>query len=111
MDLKYNTDLVITNGDLETVDDVDEAGQRIADRLKTFKGEWFLDLSFGPDYRNNVLVKNPRTAIIAAILKREILKSADGTILDFTSTFDNRKLNIAYTLKTTDGAITSEINI
>ncbi len=111
MDFKYSNDLVITNGDLEMVTGAEEAGQRIEDRLKTFKGEWFLDLSFGPDYRNDILVKNPRLSIIAAVLKREILKSADGTITDFDSTFNDRKLNITYTMKTTDGAITSEIII
>jgi len=111
MDLKYSNDLVITGGDLQTVSGNDEAGQRIEDRLKTFKGEWFLDLSFGPDYRKDILVKNPRLSVIAAIIKREILKSAEVTFQDFETSFENRRLNIAYTLKTTDGAITSDITI
>lgn len=111
MDLKYSNDLVITNGDLEMVTGADEVGQRINDRLMTFKGEWFLDLSFGPDYRNDILVKNPRLSIIAAVLKREILKSANGTITDFDSTFENRKLNITYTMETINGTVTSEITV
>ena len=111
MDLKYTNDLLISNGDLEIVDGAYEVGQQIEDRLKTFKGEWFLDLSFGPDYRKDILLKNPRLSIIAAVLKREILKSADVTFKEFETSFSDRKLTISYALKTTDGSITSEITI
>ena len=111
MDLKYTNDLLISNGDLEIVEGAHEVGQQIEDRLKTFKGEWFLDLSFGPDYRKDILLKNPRLSIIAAVLKREILKSADVTFKEFETSFSDRKLTISYALKTTDESITSEITI
>ena len=88
MDLKLDdltNDISLSSGDLVTVTGLEEAGQRIRDRLKTFITEWFLDLSYGVDYLGKILVKNPRTGIIAAHFRSEILKSADGQITSFSS--------------------------
>lgn len=111
MDLMFTTDLVISKGDIQLVTGANETGQRVQDRLETFKGEWFLDLSYGPDYRNNVFVKNPRLNIVGALLKAEILKSAPNAQF---SSFDaslgsDRKLTIDYELSTIDGTISATV--
>lgn len=111
MDLKFDNDLVIENGDIQTVSGADEIGQRIRDRLLTFKGEWFLDLSYGPDYRADILVKNPSINVVTAVLKKEILKSADGKFTDFSAEFVNRKLTISFDLQTSNGTVTEEITL
>lgn len=112
MDLKYVNDLVVTNGDLTLVDGIDETAQRIRDRLSTFKGEWFLDLDYGPDYRNDILIKNPRIPIISAILRAEILKSATGKFTRFDSDLSSdRKLTITYDLNTSEGSVSDEITL
>lgn len=36
-------------------------------RLTLFKGEWFLDRSLGIDYQNEVLIKNPRPAVLRTL--------------------------------------------
>lgn len=70
-------DIVVTNGLLETVTGTDAGAQRIYDKLHTFEGEWYLDLKFGIPYRADIMVKDAQLPIIGAIMKDEILDSAD----------------------------------
>lgn len=112
MDLKLNNlsnDLEISNGDLVTVTGGDEAGQRIKDRLLTFRGEWFLNLSYGVDYINKIFVKNPRTSVVSSHLRSEILKSVSGKITSFSSNIVNRKLTVEYGVTVDGESITGEI--
>ena len=111
-DFKYQNDLVIENGDLATVDNSDAAAQRINDRLSTFVSEWFLDLSYGVAYRENILIKNPRRDVVNAILKEQILKSQDGTFISFSIDLDsNRNMSVFYELDTTNGIVTGTVTI
>ena len=110
IDLKYDDDLVIENGDLAVVGETDSIRQRITDRLLTFSEEWFLDLSFGVPYYDNILVKNPRLDVVNAILKEQILKSQDGSFVSFAVNLDrDRKLSVEYELDTTFGVITGTV--
>lgn len=112
IDLKYQNDLVIESGDLATVEENEAAAQRIKDRLLTFNGEWFLDLSFGPDYRKDILIKNPRQDVVNAVIKNEILKSKDGTFSEFSIDFDSeRRMTTEYKLDTTNGIISDTVTI
>jgi len=108
LDLSTN-DLSIVSGDIETVSGADEAGQRIHDRLMTFLGEWFLNLSYGVDYIGKILVKNPRTGVVSAHLRSEILKSVSGRITAFSSTIENRILSANYSVRVDGETITGEV--
>lgn len=111
MDLRWDNDIMIVNGDIAVVDEPDATGQRIKDRLRTFKGEWFLDRSFGPPYREQILVKNPRLEIIGAIIRSEIAKSASGTFVSFEASLNSttRQLTVSTTLDTTFGQ--TQVNV
>lgn len=112
MDLKLDNltnDISLSSGDLVTVTGLEEAGQRIRDRLQTFITEWFLDLSYGVDYIGKILVKNPRTGIIAAHFRNEILKSADGEITSFSSEFVNREFKAEYSVLIDGETLTDEV--
>ncbi len=112
LDLKFTNDLVIDKGDLTLVQHDAATGQAIRDRLATFRGEWFLDLLFGPDYREDILVKNPQLGVVSAILKDEILKSTDGVFTAFDVSLDAaRKLTISYTINTTGKVLSDTITI
>ena len=113
MDFEYSNDLVIANGDIRLVTGLPEDAQRIKDRLSTFIGEWFLDIQFGPDYRKDVLKKNPNIQLISALLREEILKSVPGaSIIGFTSSLSStRVLSISYTVKTNNGIVADVIVI
>lgn len=115
MDMTYedDNDIVIKNGDIEVVDEPQASAQRMRDRLLTFRGEWFLNLQFGVPYRDNILIKNPRADVISAILKAEMLKSAEGTFTSFESSFNQktRALTVSATMETTDGEASVTITI
>lgn len=113
LDLKLHDDLVIENGDLALVRDADATAQRIRHRLLTFRGEWFLDLLFGPNYRKDVLIKNPRLDVVTAGIKSEILKSSDGGVFTgFEATLDSdRKLTTIYSLDKEGETLTETITL
>lgn len=112
VDFKFTDDMVIENGDIAMVSHDDATGQAIRDRLSTFLGEWFLDLLFGPDYREDILVKNPRLDVISAILKDQILKTVDGTFTEFELTQDaSRAFTLSYTINTTDEVVSGTITV
>jgi hypothetical protein len=50
----------------------DRVAQQIKINLLAFLGEWFLDITFGVPYLEQVLVKNPRMAAVETILRRHI---------------------------------------
>lgn len=105
MDLKVDkdtNDLVMSSGDFVTTTGLEEAAQRIRDRLLTFRGEYYLNLSYGVDYIGKILIKNPKTSVIAAHIRSEILKSVTGKITSFESLLKNRELSVTYGL-TIDG--------
>ena len=80
--------------------------QRLSIRLKTFKGEWFLDENLGIDYFGQVFGKNRKKATIDALLQSEIVRDAEVLqIAEYDSVYDNtlRKLNISFKIRTLDG--------
>jgi len=80
--------------------------QRLSIRLKTFKGEWFLDENLGIDYFGQVIGKNRKKATIDALLQSEIVRDAEVLqIAEYDSVYDNtlRKLNISFKTRTLDG--------
>ena len=112
MDARYDTDLVIENGDLATVDGADAVAQRIRDRLLTFRGEWFLDLEFGPPYREEILKKQVTMEAVSAILKTEILQVVAGEFEDFEIELDSeRRLEISYTFNVAEGQIQETVTV
>lgn len=105
MDLKCVDDIELESGDLATIDEPDASGQRIRHRLLTFRGEWFLDLGFGPPYIEQIFVKNPRLEIIGSVLRSEIGKSVSGSFTKFEASLNQatRRLTVATTVDTTFG--------
>ena len=89
MDLKIDigagatNDLVIENGDLATVQDVDgdpaETVQRCYIALSTRLGEWLYDITLGLDYIGEIMVKNPNLPLINARLRKFLLTVAGVT--------------------------------
>lgn len=114
MDLKIDrvtNDLVMSAGDLVVTRGLEEAGQRIRDRLLTFKGENYLNLSYGADYRGKILVKNPKTSVIASHIRSEILKSVGGEITAFQAEITNRELTASYSVTIDSGTLTDELTL
>ena len=72
-------DLVVTNNNLVFVIGAQDARQRIIQRLRTVRGEWFLDRRMGVPYFENVFQKKINPAIVASVIQAEIV-STPGVI-------------------------------
>lgn len=70
--LDGNDDLDLSTGDLQLLTGVDEVRQRVELKLRFFKGEWFLDRSFGVPWFQDILVRNPQLDVVRALLIRAI---------------------------------------
>lgn len=112
VDLKItDNDLVVTAGDLVTTDDADRVAQAVHMRLQAFKGEWFIDRTFGIAYFEDILGQKMITTEYDAVVKAGILE-VDGVnrIVSFDSSFDrsNRIYEVEFVADTIYGPITYE---
>lgn len=92
-------DLNVSAGSLDTIDEQsDQTGQRVLSRIRTVKGEWFLDTVFGLDYRNAIWNKQTSVQARDAHIQRQILLSAapGSKIKKYNTELDsvNRTLSI-----------------
>lgn len=71
------------DGSLALVRDAEAVGQHVRQRLKTFRGEWFLDTAAGVPWLSEVLGRQYDPALAEAVIKAEILDT-DG-VTDITS--------------------------
>lgn len=99
-------DLVTEVTDLKLVEKADAIRQHLCQRLKTFLGEWFLDLRIGVPYFQRVMVKNPDPVVLDSVFKYEIINTPGITeLLSFDLTIDGRQLLLAFVAACDDGAI------
>ena len=103
--------LLIVNGDLVLTSKSEAVKQHLSQRLKMFVGEWFLDLSEGVPYYQNILIKNPNPNIIDGLLKDTILSTPGvDELLSFNLDFDAglRKLTVDFSIRVLDTIIDFE---
>ena len=108
-------DLVLTTGlsqDLATVSDAEALAQDAQMRLRTIRGEWFLDPTVGLPYWTDVFVKAPNLARIKADITAELLATPGITaVLTVSLSLDpkTRKLTGIFTAQGDLGKITGTI--
>ena len=110
MDVELNSDWDIepTGSNLTLVTGADAIKQHLGQRLKTFYGEWFLDMEKGIPYFQQVLKKNPDPVVIDSIFKREIIDTPGILqLLEFDLSIDNatRILALSFKVLSIDGEI------
>ncbi len=106
IDLEIDTalnDLKYDKGRIQTVVGTNLKLQRIRNRVLTVKGEWFLDLDYGLDYRGVIWDKQTPRPIIAAHIRSEILKAADpgDQVTDFEYEYTGATRTFAVSCKVT----------
>lgn len=86
-------DLVFVNGKCPiTVDDLSSTSQRVFVMLRTFEGEWFLNITTGVPYFQNILGKKIGKGGIDRIIQQKILSEPGVVeILSFNSSIDNKR--------------------
>lgn len=114
LDLKLDAshDLIINQDrDLDMVAGIEEIAQHIHTTLDTPRGQDPIDPTFGPPYLEKILVMNPNTAEINAILRAIIAGRPD--IIELTSYAfelddETRVATITFTATTTEGELDPE---
>lgn len=105
-------DLVFTDNELTFVYGADEVKQRVTQRLRAFRGEWFLDLDVGVPYYQEILVKNPSTTVVEGRLKQTI--AATPGVIEITEfVFDldksTRQATVNARIRSVSGLVELEV--
>jgi hypothetical protein len=96
------------DGDLATVSGRDLVRQRLVSALRLFLGEWYLNEDDGVPYYQQIFVNAPRSNILEAILRRQIMASSDVLSIDsFSMTIDRRlrAVHVDFTVQSTVGPV------
>ena len=94
MDIRTNVEdgkILFQNGQIfTTLNRQDALRQRLDIRIKTQKGTWFLNISYGIDWFNDVFSDTSTKASTDALIQAEILKEEQvSDIIGFVSSVDN----------------------
>jgi hypothetical protein len=101
-------DLVVENGLLVRVDGAEAVRQNLRQRLLTFFGEWFLDLTQGIPYFEHVFKKQINPSVLDAIFKNAIINTPGVTeLLEFDIDIDTstRLMTLIFKVKASDETI------
>lgn len=104
-------DLAIENNRWVLLTGTDAVRQRIRTRLRTFLGEWFLNLGLGVPYFQEILRKGPSLAAIESTIQ-DTIEGTPGVarVTDIFLTVDStaRQLTVTYTAQLTGGDTITE---
>jgi len=108
-------DLVLTDKDLVfTTTAQEELRQRLSIRLLTYKGEWFLNESYGIPYTQEIIgvTRSKKTVDNILLSNAKLELSTSDSISNFESSYglDTRKYHMSFDVSTIDGIVKVDIN-
>lgn len=107
--------VVFQNGQLfTTLNRQDALRQRLDIRIKTQKGTWFLNISYGIDWFNDVFSDTSTKSNVDSLIQSEILKEEQvESIVGFESSVNsnNRTYTCNFKVKTTDQSVSETISL
>lgn len=107
-------DLLYDNQEAKTTEDqADSVAQRLTIKLRTFRGEWFINTNNGIPYYQEIFGKVRNKQSIDLIFQQQILEEPDVVeIVEFSSVIDvGRTYSINFRVRTTLGQITNNIQV
>jgi hypothetical protein len=78
MDIKTDSatgDIDDSTNSLELVDGIEAIAQDLTSRLKTFRGEYFLDQNVGIPFYRDFFVKNPNLRVLNSVIRSAVLST------------------------------------
>ena len=118
MDIRTNVEdgkILFQNGQIfTTLNRQDSLRQRLDIRIKTQKGTWFLNISYGIDWFNDVFSDTSTKSSVDAIIQAEILKEElVADIIEFRSSVNNitREYRCDFKVKMVDQTISDSISL
>jgi hypothetical protein len=109
-DLRIDTatgDVLIEEGEALLTSGIDSIRQHLEIRLRSFRGEWFLDERIGVSYFTDVFKKNPDQTVLNAVFAKIILDTP-GVISLNSLTFNletDRRLLVEFRATTEAGVL------
>lgn len=100
-------DLVVENGSPIVITGAEEVRQQLRLNLREWYGEWFLDVTRGVPYLEEIFVKLPDPSRIDLILKRIILETPGVIELNSfeAELSSDRELTVRFSARAQDGTI------
>lgn len=118
MDIRTNVEdgkILFQNGQIfTTLNRQDSLRQRLDIRIKTQKGTWFLNISYGIDWFNDVFSDTSTRSSVDALIQAEILKEdLVADIIEFRSSVDNitREYRCDFKVKMVDQTLSDSISL
>lgn len=114
--IKKDGDLDLTEGRLSLINtQQDLTAQRLTIKLRTYRGEWYLDLSEGIPYFQRIFRRSSNAKAVADTIFKNEINNDEGVISlnGFTSTLNNQGVySLSFNITTVTGDIvTVEQNI
>lgn len=114
MDIDNAKDLLFVNGECPVTSyPVQTVAQRLFIRLRTFRGEWFFNTTYGVPYFQRVFTKTSKSSVDAIFQAQILSENGVKRITEFSSTLDaaTRKYSLSFRVSTTAGQETETITI
>lgn len=118
MDIRTNVEdgkILFQNGQIfTTLSRQDSLRQRLDIRIKTQKGTWFLNISYGIDWFNDVFSDTSTKSSVDALIQAEILKEElVADIIEFRSSVNNitREYRCDFKVKMVDQTVSDSISL
>ena len=118
MDIRTNVEdgkILFQNGQIfTTLNRQDSLRQRLDIRIKTQKGTWFLNVSYGIDWFNDVFSDTSTKSSVDALIQAEILKEElVADIIEFRSSVNNitREYRCDFKVKMVDQTVSDSISL
>ena len=118
MDIRTNVEdgkILFQNGQIfTTLNRQDSLRQRLDIRIKTQKGTWFLNISYGIDWFNDVFSDTSTKSSVDALIQAEILKEGlVADIIEFRSSVNNitREYRCDFKVKMVDQTVSDSISL
>ena len=102
-----DNDIVIRNGDTPFIDGAQATRQRLEQKLRLWRGEWYFNLGSGFPWLQEVLGQRPRPEVIRSLIQ-QIIEGDPGVraLLSLNiETFAERGLRIEFQARLIDGEI------
>jgi len=118
VDIRTNVEdgkIMFQNGQIfTTLNRQDSLRQRLDIRIKTQKGSWFLNMSYGIDWLNDAFSDTSTKSSVDALIQAEILKEEQViNIIGFTSSVNTitREYRCDFKVKMVDQTVSDSISL
>lgn len=107
-------DIFLNGNRISVNQDAEQVAQKVKTKLLFYQGEWFLDITVGVPYFQQVFVKPALIGTIESLIKSQIINTEGvSRLTSFSSNFDRstRKMSVSFSALTIYGEIDQEISI